>query len=59
MSETIKEQILAIRYTGLTNMFDATKVQMIALQMGFDELAGYIEYHYRDYQMFILTGGEK
>lgn len=56
MNETIKEQILEIRDTGLTNMFDATKVQMIALQMGFAELAGYIEYHYRDYQMFILTG---
>ena len=34
----IKEQILAVRDTGLTNMFDTSAVQVIANEMGFYEL---------------------
>lgn len=30
MTETIREQILAIRDTGLTNMFDVRTVQRLA-----------------------------
>ena len=30
MTETIKDQILAIRDTGLTNMFDVNAVQRLA-----------------------------
>jgi len=33
MSETVKKQILAIRDTGLTNMFDVRTVQRIANDM--------------------------
>ena len=56
MTQTIKEQILAIRETGLTNMFDVNMVQRIANDMGFYELVIYLEDHRREYAHFILTG---
>ena len=56
MSETVKKQILAIRDTGLTNMFDVRTVQHIANDMEFYELVVYLEEHRREYAHFILTG---
>ena len=56
MSEAVKEQILAIRDTGLTNMFDVRTVQRIANDMEFYELVVYLEKHRREYAHFILTG---
>ena len=56
MSETVKEQILAIRDTGLTNMFDVRTVQHIANDRSFYELVVYLEEHRREYAHFILTG---
>ena len=56
MNETIKEQILAVRATGETNMLDTRMVQVIANRMGFYELVIYIEEHKRGYGNFILTG---
>jgi len=56
MSETVKEQILAIRDIGLTNMFDVRTVQRIANDMKFYELVVYLEEHRREYAHFILTG---
>ncbi len=56
MSETVKKQILAIRDTGLTNMFDVRTVQRIANDMEFYELVVYLEKHRREYAHFILTG---
>ena len=38
MTDKVRKQILAIRDTGLTNMFDAVAVQRIANDMGFYEL---------------------
>lgn len=38
MTEKIKEQILAVRATGRTNMFDTNMVQVIADEMKFYEL---------------------
>ena len=38
MTETVKEQILAIRETAETNMFDVRTVQVIANRRGFYEL---------------------
>ena len=58
MTEKIKEQILAVRGTGLTNMFDVSTVQRIANDMGFHELVVYLEEHRREYAHFILTGEE-
>ena len=56
MTDKIKEQILAIRDTGLTNMFDANAVQRIANDMGFFELVVYLEDNRCEYAHFILTG---
>ena len=56
MTEKIKEQVLAVRNTGLTNMFDVNAVQRIAYDMGFFELVVYLEEHRRQYVHFILTG---
>lgn len=56
MSEAVKEQILAIRDTGLTNMFDVRTVQRIANDRKFYELVVYLEEHRREYAHFILTG---
>ena len=54
MDERVKEQILAVRDTGLTNMFDLSAVQRIAYDMDFYELVTFIEEEKR----FILTGEE-
>ena len=56
MSETVKKQILAIRDTGLTNMFDIRTVQHIANDRSFYELVVYLEEHRYEYAHFILTG---
>ena len=56
MSEAVKEQILAIRDTGLTNMFDVRTVQHIANDRSLYELVVYLEEHRREYAHFILTG---
>lgn len=56
MSEKIKEQILDVRATGLTNMFDVNAVQRIANDMKFYELVVFIEEHLKEYVHFILTG---
>lgn len=56
MTEKIKEQILAVRNTGKTNMFDIHAVQRIANDMRFYELVIYLEEHASEYARFILTG---
>jgi hypothetical protein len=56
MTETIKDQILAIRDTGLTNMFDVNAVQRLAYERDFYELVVYLEENRKEYVHFILTG---
>lgn len=56
MNEKIKEQILTIRNSGLTNMFDVARVQSIANELGFYELVVYLIDHRAEYSRFILTG---
>ena len=56
MTQTIKEQILAIRDTGLTNMFDIPMVQRLAFDREFFELVTYLEENRKEYVHFILTG---
>ena len=58
MTDLIKEQILAIRDTGLTNMFDAAMVQKLAFDRGLYELVVFIEEHPKEYIQFILYGDE-
>ena len=59
MDKKTKEQILAIRATGETNMFDVATVQHIAYDMGFHELVVYLEENRKEYVRFILTGEEE
>ena len=56
MTDKVKEQILVIRDTGLTNMFDTNTVQRLAYERDFYELVVYIEEHPKEYINFILTG---
>ena len=43
MNEKVKAQFLAVRETGLTNLFDLNAVQRIAYDMDFFELVNFIE----------------
>jgi len=56
MDSKVKEQILAVRETGLTNMFDTLAVQRIAHEKSFFELVIFMEEHRDEYARFILTG---
>jgi len=56
MTETVKRQILKIRNSGETNMFDTRAVQYIANREGYYELVVYLEKHKKEYVNFILTG---
>ncbi len=58
MNETIREQILAIRDTGLTNMFDTNMVQRLAYERNYFQLVVFIEEHRKEYVHFILYGDE-
>lgn len=58
MTDTIREQIMAIRDSGETNMLDARMVQVIANREGYYELVCFIEDHRREYVHFIFTGEE-
>jgi hypothetical protein len=57
MTEQIKDQILKVRDSKLTNMLNTGAVQWIASHMGFSELAAYLENDDTgEYVHFILTG---
>ena len=58
MTETIRNQILAIRDTGLTNMFDVHMVQRLAFDRNYFELVIFLEEHRKEYVQFILYGDE-
>jgi hypothetical protein len=56
VNDTIKNQIIAIRDTGETNMFDIVMVQRMAYEREYFELVAFIEDHKTDYYHFIITG---
>ena len=56
MDKKVKKQILEIRDTGLTNMFDTNMIQFLANERGYYELVVYLEEHKKEYVHFILTG---
>ena len=58
MKDKVKEQILAVRDTGETNMFAVIKVQEIALREGYAELLDFIAKDTAAYFQLILTGEE-
>ena len=55
-TEKVKEQILAIRASGETNMFDVPMVQQIANREGYHELVIFLIDHTKEYARFIMTG---
>ena len=59
MDPKIREQIMAIRDTGLTNMFDLPMVQRLAYERDFFELVLYLEDHRNECVHFILHGDDK
>lgn len=59
MTETVKQQIMAVRDSAETNMLDTRMVQYIANREGFYELVIYIEDHRKEYVYFILTGKDE
>jgi len=54
--DTVIEQILAIRDSGLTNMFDTKAVFELALEKDFYALADFVFMNTPCYSKFILTG---
>ena len=56
MTEKIKSDLLYVRSTGLTNMFDRNAVQRIAHEFGFSELEQFVRENQKAYAHFILTG---
>ena len=58
MTDIIKEQILRVRDTCLTNMFDIKNVKFIAEELDLIELKNYIENSddKREYITFIING---
>lgn len=56
MSEKIMQQILSIRGSGKTNMFDVAEVQRLAFDCGYHELVVFLTEHREEYARFILTG---
>ena len=56
MTEKIKKQVLAVRNTGRTNMFDIPMVQVIANELNLFDLVVWLEDHKSDYVHFIMFG---
>ena len=56
MPERVKEQILEIRATGETNMFDLPVVQRMAYERDYFDLFIFLEEHPKEDVHFILTG---
>jgi len=56
VTEIVRAQILVIRNSGVTNMFDLARVQLEAAARGMKELVLYLEEHPKPYFQFILTG---
>ena len=56
MPDKVREQILAIRDTGLTNMFDVPMVQRLAFERDMYELVVWLDEHKKEYVRFIMYG---
>lgn len=61
MTDEIIEQIMIVRDTGLTNMFDTNHVAIIADRLNLYELVAYLtdKDNRREYCEFILSGKRK
>ena len=56
MTSKVRDQILAIRDTGLTNMFDKNMVQRLAYDREMYELVMFLEDEPKEYVKFIMYG---
>ena len=58
MDNIIKEQIIRVRDTSLTNMFDLRNVKFIAEELKLNELAAFISNtdNEKEYISFIING---
>ena len=59
LTDRIKDQILKVRDTGKTNMFDIPAVQRIAYDLECFDLVIFLEDHRKEYVDFIMTGVQK
>ena len=59
MTAKVWEQLMTIRQSGQTNMFDTATVQRLAYEQGFFDLVLFIEEHRKAYVRYILTGHEE
>ena len=57
-AEAIKNQIMAIRDSGVINMLDVRGVQAVAARLCFWTLVDFIEYDRNGYVNFIMSGNE-
>ena len=55
-TDTVRRQILAVRESGETNMFDVSMVQQIANRLGYYELVIFLIDHRKEYVHLIMTG---
>jgi len=55
MTDVVREQLLAIRATGRTNMLDIQAVRQMAVEHGFHDLADYIAVDAEAHACFVLT----
>lgn len=58
LTPTIREQFMAVRASGETNMIDTRMVQYIANREGYYELVAYLEEHRKEYLRFVIFGEE-
>ena len=54
--DKLKEQILSVRASGLTNMFDIAGVLSISRKLGYTELSVYLKQKDNNYFAFIMCG---
>ena len=55
-TEIVRRQIMEVRETGKTNMFDVPAVQKIASDMRLYELTVFLAEHQKEYASFIVAG---
>ena len=59
MTDRVFRQLMEIRDSGLTNMFDTNTVQRLAYDREMYELVTYVEEHKKEYVHFIMYGTEE
>jgi hypothetical protein len=55
-TQTVRDQLMAVRDSGETNMLLVPAVQRIAFNLGYYELVAFIEDHREAYVTFIMIG---